>query len=81
MTLDCETDIPDEAREWLAGTFRSRDQTSMTAGYCKSPTGAGIKINDKAWYFSNDHFDTDNITIDQLKEIIFLIKDKKVYAQ
>lgn len=80
--VDYETDTDPESDEWLKGTFdpetgKQAVKVDVIGSY---PTGMGLKVNDKCWYFSHEHYDTDNISFDQFKKVITLLEDKKVYG-
>ena len=80
--IDYETDTDPESDEWLKGTFdpetgKQAVKVDVIGSY---PTGMGLKVSDKCWYFSHEHYDTNNISFDQFKKVITLLEDKKVYA-
>lgn len=76
VVIDYETDIPDEAREWIEQT----DGAIKVDVIGSRIAGMGLKIGTDCWYFSVDHTDTKNITLENLEEILLLIKDKRVFA-
>lgn len=79
--IDFETDVPPESHEWIEQTKNEDGKGGVGVDVIASEiTGMGLKIDDKAWYFSVDHKDTDNITLENLESIIKLIKDKRCYA-
>lgn len=80
--IDYETDVPPESIEWIKGTKGDDGKGGVGVDVIASEiTGMGLKIGPQAWYFSVDHTDTDNISLDELESILLLIKDKRCYAQ
>lgn len=82
-TIDYETDVCEEARNWLTGTFdpETGKQAVMVDVIGSEITGMGLKIGTDCWYLSVDHWETDNIKKEQLLDVLMLMKDMKIYAQ
>ena len=79
--IDYETDVPPESAAWLAGTKGDDGKGGIGVDVIASEiTGMGLKIGPQAWYFSVDHADTDNISLDDLESILQLIKEKRCYS-
>lgn len=79
--IDYETDVPPESRPWLEQTKNEDGKGGIGVDVIASEiTGMGLKVGPKTWYFSVDHKDTDNISLEQLGAILHLIKDKRCYA-
>lgn len=79
--IDFETDTPTESDAWKEQTKNDDDKGGVGVDVIASEiTGMGLKIGTQTWYFSVDHKDTDNITLDQLESVIQLIKGKRTYA-
>lgn len=76
VTLDYETSTPPESDVWVENTNGAISVDVIGSEI----TGMGLKVNDKTFYFSVDHRDTDNITLKNLEEILLLIKDLEVYC-
>lgn len=75
--IDYETSVPEESFKWLEGT----NGAVKVDVFASQITGMGLKINDKCWYFSVNHANTNNITLDDLEKIINEIKEMEGYAQ
>lgn len=79
--IDYETDVPPESKAWLDNTRDSSGKGGVGVDVIASEiTGMGLKIGPEAWYFSVDHKDTDNISLEDLESVLQLIKDKRCYA-
>lgn len=67
--LDLETTVPERSEEWLAqrGKENGVDVVASTITGCALCFGNN---NQYAFYFSTDHADTDNISIDMLREAL-----------
>lgn len=79
--IDFETDVPPESLPWLAQTKNDDGKGGIGVDVIASEiTGMGLKLEDKTWYFSVDHKDTDNISLEDLESIIKLIENKRTYA-
>lgn len=73
-TIDYESDTCQESRIWAKNADIKVDVLGQEI------TGMGLRIGHENYYFSVDHADTDNITMDQLEAILELIWGKKIYA-
>lgn len=79
--IDYETDVPPESKAWLEQTKNDDGKGGVGVDVIASEiTGMGLKIGPEAWYFSVDHKDTDNISLEDLESVLQLIKDKRCYA-
>lgn len=79
--IDYETDVPPESKAWLEQTKNEDGKGGVGVDVIASEiTGMGLKIGPEAWYFSVDHKDTDNISLEDLESVLQLIKDKRCYA-
>ena len=76
VTLDYETSTPPESDAWVENTNGAISVDVIGSEI----TGMGLKINDKTFYFSVDHRDTNNISLKNLEEILLLIKDLEIYC-
>ncbi len=72
--IDYEADVCDESREW------SKKSEVMVDVMGQEIAGMGLRINEKNWYFSVDHCDTDNITLAQLESVLEILWGKRIYA-
>jgi len=72
--IDFETDVDPKSRVWSKRSGIKVDV--IESKIC----GMGLRINRNNYYFSVDHKDTDNISLDQLKLVLDLLKGKPVYA-
>ncbi len=72
--MDYEGDVCQESRDW------SKVSDIMVDVMSQKITGMGLRIHDQNWYFSTDHKDTDNISLDQLESVLELLWGKKIYA-
>jgi len=61
---DYEADTCDESREWCRTSGVKVDVLGQEI------TGMGLRLNTDNYYFSVDHADTNNITIDQLEDVL-----------
>lgn len=72
VSLDIETSTPEESDEWL----RSRDAEAKVDVFGSELTGMGLTFgrnNQYTFYFSVDHADTDNVTTDQVRDVVAVI--------
>lgn len=76
VTLDYETSTPPESDAWVENTNGAISVDVIGSEI----TGMGLKINDKTFYFSVDHRDTNNISLKNLEEILLLIKNLEIYC-
>lgn len=80
--IDFESDVCEEARKWLEGTFdpETGKQAVLVDVMGSEPVGMGLKIGSSCWYFSVDHAETNNIKLEQLRQVIELLKPATVLA-
>lgn len=80
--LDLETTVPEESDDWLAQRTAKGGGVDVVAS---TIVGCGITFGRNqqyGFYCSVDHADTNNITLDQLREMLELFpKDKLTVAQ
>ena len=74
VSLDLETTVPQESDEWLAGR-KGVDVIASTIVGCGLTFG---RNNQYGFYCSVDHKDTDNVTPDQLADLLELIPQDKM---
>lgn len=79
--LDLETTVPEESDEWLANTSKGGkggigvDVIGSTIVSCALSFGDNLQYS---LYFSVDHADTDNITLEQLASALALVPQDKI---
>jgi DNA polymerase I-like protein with 3'-5' exonuclease and polymerase domains len=73
-TLDYETDTVQESKDWCV---RSGVKVDVMGSEI---VGAGVRVGNNNYYFCVDHADTDNVTLDQLEEVLRFISKKRVYV-
>ena len=77
VSLDIETSTPDESDEWLER--RGVDKVDVLGSEL---TGLGMTFGNNCQYtlyFSVDHRDTNNVTVDQIREAVELVP-KRLYT-
>lgn len=72
--IDYEGDVCEESREWSEVSEVKVDVLAQEI------TGMGLRIGTDNWYFSVNHRDTSNLSLDQLESILELLWGKKIYA-
>lgn len=73
VTLDLETSTPDESDDWIK---QRSDKGTGVDVLASKITGCGLTFGNNGqyqFYFSVDHVDTDNVSLDQLREALELI--------
>lgn len=77
FSLDLETTVPEESDEWLAqrGKKGGVDVIASTIVSCGLSFGSNGQYG---LYFSVNHRDTDNITLDQLSDLLALLPQDKL---
>lgn len=71
---DYESDTCDESREWCRTSGVKVDVLGQEI------TGMGLRLNTDNYYFSVDHADTNNISLDQLETVLEQLWGKKIWA-
>lgn len=80
VALDIETSTPDESNEWLESQASARGRKAVDV-FGSKLTGLGLTTganNEMTYYFSVDHKDEDNLTSDEVRQIVEQIKCRKV---
>ncbi len=72
--IDYESDVCDESREWSKTSGVKVDVMGQEIA------GMGLRINSSNFYFSVNHAHTNNITIDQLEDVLALLWGYPIYA-
>ncbi len=74
VSFDLETDVPPESGEWLAEIKKNLSRPPITVDVLMSRiVGGSITVGDNmqhTYYFCVEHADTNNISMDQFKDII-----------
>ena len=80
VALDIETSTPDESDEWLESQASARGRKAVDV-FGSRLTGLGLTLganNEITYYFSVDHKDTDNLTSDEVRDIVARIPCRRV---
>lgn len=79
--IDYESDNTDERSEpWLKGTGKDKKSRIKVDIPGSRPTGLGVRIGYRNFYFCTNHADTNNIPLEDLGKVIHALKHKRTVA-